>query len=174
MNHSERFQLNASSPDETTKPDFDRLFPWPAKINLYQLAGQSVSGRLDIRHLPRLSGETECRDRSVLLTMAVQLDKIGRCQVFGSYSLNVTAICQRCLQPMELLLQDHFNWYAINDIEENSSLSETMEPVLAPKGRLNLIDALEDTLLLAMPISSRHTNPVCKAGDPRAVPSQSA
>ena len=71
-----------------------------------------------------------------------------------------------CLEPKELLLLAPFRLLAVGSITEAEALAGDCDPLIAPGGVIDLLTALEDELLLALPAVAMHeSNEACGQRD---------
>lgn len=77
-------------------------------------------------------------------------------QVTGHLRGTVYLCCQRCLEAVREELDKQFHWGLVSSDEAAVQLPRSLEPVLLTAGRLMLQPALEDEVLLALPLVARH------------------
>jgi uncharacterized protein len=73
-----------------------------------------------------------------------------------TFSGTVILQCQRCLQPMERLLERVSRIALIASEEEAARVPSEREPVLAAGGRISIAELLAEELLLLLPIVPLH------------------
>ena len=85
-------------------------------------------------------------------------------------TLNGTAtlVCQRCMQPMELPVHSVVRVGLVGSEAEIARVSEDLEPMLAPGGRISIGELVREELLLTLPIVALHGE-----GEPCAAPAES-
>jgi uncharacterized protein len=138
----------------------------PRGLDVAALArtGQACESAVDWRELERLSASclagppaglvawTASASRKAVVGSEPELRlTLGcRCVVFLQ--------CQRCLQSVEQLLEVQRRFRFVDDEASAQALDEGNddEDVLALRGRLDLIELLEDELILALPLVPRH------------------
>ncbi|HTY51021.1 MAG TPA: DUF177 domain-containing protein [Steroidobacteraceae bacterium] len=72
--------------------------------------------------------------------------------------------CQRCLGPMDLVLDGGGRAAIVASPEEAERVPEPVETVLAPDHRISIRDLVEEELLLSWPLVPRHPASECAAG----------
>jgi len=82
----------------------------------------------------------------------------GRCAVAGQVTASLHAICQRCLQPMRLAVEDRFHVVLVRSEAEMSELPEAQDSVIANAEQLDLKWLTEEQLLLAVPLVPLHAD----------------
>ena len=80
---------------------------------------------------------------------------------------SVPMTCQRSLKRYRQPIDSHSSVAVVASEDQLSALPEDLEPKLVPKGRLKLVELVEDELLLALPLVPRDpdSSPVVHAGD---------
>lgn len=69
--------------------------------------------------------------------------------------------CQRCLQPVDVPLEDEFNLVIVKDEAAEQTEFTGYEPIAADPARLDLRALAEDQALLALPLVPRHESESC-------------
>ena len=65
-------------------------------------------------------------------------------------------LCQRCLQPLDLVVEDDINLVLVETEEKAKGLEELYDPWICETYKINLADLVEEQLLLALPIVCLH------------------
>ena len=76
--------------------------------------------------------------------------------VFGELQFEASMICQRCLQPLTVTLKGSVRWGLVFSEREMQSLDQRLDPILVEEGQLFLRQALEDEMVLLLPIMPMH------------------
>lgn len=82
-------------------------------------------------------------------------------QMQGHLKGEVTLECQRCLGQVRQALDSEFLWGLVTTEEAAASLPKTHEPVFIEKEALDLLPAIEDELILALPLVAYHEPGEC-------------
>ena len=98
---------------------------------------------------------------SFRLTLAFSYDKQRLPQVAGLLTGEVFLECQRCLGSCKQSLASEFLWGLVSSEEAAIKLPRTHEPVLVENDRLDLLAAIEDEFLLALPLVAYHSEEEC-------------
>lgn len=160
--------MNPPRPSSPSRPPRSpRAFdPRALDVAAFCRAGGELEGELTLAALPRLAssllaeadgppaGPVAWRARGVLRPVTIGapqfwIDIAGRAEV--------RLQCQRCLQPMSLVLEVDRPIRFVDGEDEAARLDEEgEEDVLALTHRLDLRALLEDELILSLPLVPRH------------------
>jgi uncharacterized protein len=64
--------------------------------------------------------------------------------------------CQRCLQPVTVTLKGSIHWGLVFSEGEMQGLDQELDPILIEEGQLFLRQAIEDEMVLLLPIIPMH------------------
>jgi len=81
----------------------------------------------------------------------------GRCGVAGQVTATLRAVCQRCLQPLNVIVDDQFHLVVVRSEKEMNELPEAQDSVIANAEQLDLQWLAEEQLLLAVPLVPLHS-----------------
>lgn len=110
---------------------------------------------LPVTALPRLAASLAGNDGVVRATVDfARVDGVPRLHVGAD--VEVTLICQRCLQPMQLLLEGESQVALVENLAQADALPEDVEPVWVESRKVDLRDVVEEELLLALPLVPMH------------------
>lgn len=118
---------------------------------------QRIGGIITTEHLPRIKALLS--DPGVVDTLNVSLSfymSNHRPVVDGEVEGSLTLDCLRCLKPLSQQLHAEFRLGIVIDEDMISSMDFTREPWIVPDKTVNLIEAIEDEILLAMPMVVYH------------------
>lgn len=141
-----------------------RIDPWRLAAQ-----GRTLTGRIALDSLPRLApaladgGEAEYR-------LAFYLDGERRAVLSGHVTAALVVQCQRCLGPMLIPVDSHFELAFVHGVDEAARLPEAYEPALAEDGWVRPAELVEDELLLALPPVPLHDGAECAAQPLEATP----
>ena len=114
---------------------------------------------LPVTDLPRLAASLAGNDGVVRATVDfARVDGVPRLNVGAD--VEVTLICQRCLQPMQVLLEGESQVALVENLAQADALPEDVEPVWVESRKVDLREVVEEELLLALPLVPMH-----EAGD---------
>lgn len=129
----------------------------PERLNAIRFvdAGEPLAGPLDPEHYKRLA-----EIATLLPGGQVELvggrDPFGPPHLRGSVRCQVSLTCQRCLQAVEELLEGPIQWGLVRSEKAAESLDREWDPIVLEEGELWLRHAIEDELLLLVPIMPMH------------------
>lgn len=129
----------------------------PDHVDAGRLAAQgtTLEGGFPAAALNRLSSTfTNVQPAAVSIEFA--LNDARQVVLRGEVSGRVTAICQRCLQPVDLDLRGEFEY-----VPEAEEMLEAGPVPSAASANFDLLALVEDELLLACPMIPKHADPDC-------------
>lgn len=147
-----------------TTPQSSAGFPASVDWHRWADAGFVWSGRVPQARLTRLAAQALPPAKDWL----VQCELIRRDRVLwlnGTLKGEVTLPCQRCLQPVTIVVETPVSLALLASEAEAERLEDGADFILLdeavaiqeqPAGQLDLLALLEDELLLALPLSPRH------------------
>ena len=110
---------------------------------------------LPVTDLPRLAASLAGNDGVVRATVDfARVDGVPRLHVGAD--VEVTLICQRCLQPMQVLLEGESQVALVENLAQADALPEDVEPVWVESRKVDLREVVEEELLLALPLVPMH------------------
>lgn len=140
--------------------------------------GESVSGPIKLSELPRIvarlmpdqvEDNDATTDNNVVSEGAVLFELNfslkGRAAVAkGSFTTEVSMLCQRCLEQMSIPLSGDIALEFISGESAESSLEEGQYDVVNYTAEtINLRELIEDELILALPFAPMHEEDECQA-----------
>ena len=131
--------------------------PWsqPLDVDRLALGETEIDFDVPLAELPRL------RSRIAGIGGRVRGSaRFGRRSGFAVVELvlagKATLQCQRCMRPMEMILDSTTEVALILAEADAAEVPEDLEPVLAREGRTSIGELVEEELLLALPIVPLH------------------
>ncbi|GIX30376.1 MAG: hypothetical protein KatS3mg124_0848 [Porticoccaceae bacterium] len=119
-------------------------------------------GHVALADLHRLAAAVlEASDSSVELLF--RRDDQQRTLVEGRFSLEVTLVCQRCLEPVRLALSGECRVGVVGDEARAAQLPRRLDAWVVEGEAGDLYEWLEDEFLLALPIVPFHDRAECAA-----------
>lgn len=137
----------------------------PQYVEPLRLARQAArfSGAIPVADLPRLAAMTHDGCGSVAFEMVFGRDAGGIHNITGSFSAQVTLVCQRCLQPLQTEVTARLNMGIVQGAQEAKLLPAEYEPLEVGAEPVPLLQLIEDEVLLALPFAPLHTTGQCPA-----------
>ena len=81
--------------------------------------------------------------------------------ILGHIDARLEALCQRCLEPMDIHVTREVCVAMVGEDTELASLDAAYDPLVVGDQPISLSGLLEDELILAMPDFSRHPSGAC-------------
>lgn len=113
---------------------------------------RALSGRVDLSKLSRLQDAASAPEGSLEADLQFGTDEQGHGRVSGTISVDVALECQRCLGTFRWTPRLDVDWTLVTSDAEESRLLKTCEPIRVDDDRLELFEALQDEVLLAVPM----------------------
>ena len=134
---------------------------WAESVNARTLATrlEELEGVLPVAQLPRLREmlvETQ-GDVTVALHFALGEDDVPI--VDGRVRARLQATCQRCLQPLDLDVETELHLAVVKSEAAGEHLREPYDAWVAVDENVSIAAAVEDELLLALPMAPMHEDP---------------
>jgi uncharacterized protein len=138
----------------------------PHYIDVIQLAAKNMhlTGKLKLVDMSRLvkSLPPQKEQTSVDVNLVFGKDEQGLYYMQGDWQVDLSLICQRCMQPMNYLLQEKLSLSpVINDVEAKN-LPMYYDPLLVTEEHVALLTTIEDELLLNLPLVTLHDAKDCE------------
>lgn len=134
----------------------------PAFVDPIRLADKGIrlTGAIALFKMTRLAVSFRERQGAVAVDLSFATDAKGMRVVHGAAKARVKVGCQRCLEPINLVLATKFKLAFVGDTE-TTDLPDDYEALPTPTGPVSLIDLIEDELILAIPIAPMHPRDEC-------------
>ncbi len=136
----------------------------PQNVDLYRLAvaRETYEGRLEQSKFRRLAPVAHESARWVDVALRFGTED-GIHYLRGELKSKFTLVCQRCLEPMEVVVDIALSLGFVRNREEEIRLPEGFEPLWIEQPEMNLMSIVEDELLLALPLVAMHPPAQCPA-----------
>jgi len=122
----------------------------------------SIAGFVALERLGRFA-ETLASDKgTVFVELHFATNDSGQQIISGKLHAEVEVVCQRCLEPLGIVLEDDIKLALLKDEAKISSLDEGLDPWICPDNKLELASIVEEQLMLCMPIVSYHDTADCR------------
>ena len=133
----------------------DRL---PEHIDPFSLAERekSFAGKMPLAAMFRL-GES-LLDKTGSVDYELNFLKEDKTFVIRGYINAILKLeCQVCCKPMDFQVDSSFSLAAVSSLDESSLLQDCYEPLLVKERKIPANEIVEEELLLALPIISKHS-----------------
>ncbi len=135
----------------------------PERIDPVRLAerGGRLCGSLPVARLGRLA-ESLCDPAgAVRVDVGFETDREGRHLARGPIKARLSVRCQRCLEPMDIVIDTELGLAFVEEGGE-AHPPEGYEPVPVGGGTISPAELIEDEIILALPMAPMHEG--CSAG----------
>lgn len=118
--------------------------------------GATLCGHIALRRMTRLAGALCDAEGEVEAELHFDRDEQGVAFIRLQVEARLRAICQRCLEPMEIPVRRDVLLGLVRSEEEGERLPSRYEPLLITAGPVDVAGLVEDELILALPIVPLH------------------
>lgn len=149
----------------------------PQRVDAIRFADTAIElqGMMPIHALERLVTTLSGQGGEVHADIHFGKDEQGIRFMRCDYETKVQLQCQRCMEPFEQDMSGQLVLGIVKSEEEANLLPKTYEPVFVKEdGTLSLHEAIEDELILGIPIVPMHKTKECKVKLPHATESNTA
>jgi uncharacterized protein len=135
----------------------------PTLIDPRKLANQGIvlEGQFHAKHLPRLALAVADIETPLSALVKFEVDEARAKVASGTLNISVSAICQRCLDPVTVALSSDFSAQIIWSEDQLANVPSDREPWIVVDKMASLNELLEDEILLALPLVNYHENGMC-------------
>jgi uncharacterized protein len=123
--------------------------------------GKTYEGRVALADLPRLAPLLTSLEGEAAFALAFRMDEERRAVVSVEVRAELWLPCQRCMQPMKLLVDESAMLAVVSGPDEAERLPDDLDPLLVAGNRLALRSLVEDELILAVPVAPMHPPSEC-------------
>ena len=81
--------------------------------------------------------------------------------IVGELEAEAQMTCRRCLKPVTVVLESSIRWGLVFSESEMQDVEKDLDPILVEEGQIPLRQAIEDELVLLLPIMPIHES--CKS-----------
>ena len=129
--------------------------PEHLSANRFIDAKEEISGPLDPQHYKRFAEMATLASGANVILRGYS-EPFGPKVVVGELQAEAQMTCQRCLKPMTVVLEASIRWGLVFSEFEMQGLDNDLDPILVEEGQLHLRQAIEDELVLLLPIMPTH------------------
>ncbi len=133
--------------------------PIPDYVDSKKIFNQQalIEGSVAISHFGRFVDLLSSAEGRVDVSFRFHVDDEYRRVISGTVKTQVWVICQRCLEPTKISIDDTFSLAVVESESQVARLPSHLDPWLCEEdNRLFLLDIIEEQLMLCMPIVSVH------------------
>ena len=118
-----------------------------------------IEGDVPLSRLPRFRETLSDDLGQVQVQLQFLMDDEHRRVIEGRLTAQGHVLCQRCLEPTEVRIEEAFSLAMVETEEQMSRLPKRLDPWFCEDTKLALADLIDEQLILAMPIVSYHESP---------------
>lgn len=135
----------------------------PLQVEPYRLAANAerLEGHVPLAGMARLEEEAGEQKGHCEVRLDFGIDAQGRRFIDGWLKADVDLACRRCLEPMPVSVESHFQLGIVTSDAVAANLPNAYEPVVIENEQLNLLAVLEDELILSLPQVVYHNETEC-------------
>ena len=125
--------------------------------------GDTLEGALPSSAVTRLGKQFRSRG-AVQVKLRFVPDRQGRTKAIGTLKASLQAVCQRCLEPVEVQIEQDIAVELVDVATFGHGLTagpDEFDDAVEYQGKLNLYELVEDELVLACPIVPQHERGEC-------------
>lgn len=138
--------------------------PLPSQIDVRKLVhkGAEINADFPVSQLPRFSSLLANTEGSVTAALRFFVDEQKISRIEGEVTSSSFVTCQRCLEPMSICLESHFELGVVRDDERSKQLPAGLDPLIVADELVNLTDIVEEELILSLPFVNYHRAEDCQ------------
>ena len=146
----------------------------PIKVDPRRSADQGLSyeGFIPVQRMERLASYLVDAEGEIDVSLSFGIDEEKIRYLKGTAEVLVRMLCQRCLEPVAITLQADLCLGIVRDDEAAQMLPRRYDPLVVNDNALDVSQAIEDELILTLPLIATHEDCVVKTDflDPNAKP----
>lgn len=119
--------------------------------------GIDIAGELPADALTRLA--EIAISQNIVADLQFSLGEQRERLLKGSIQADVQQQCQRCLKPVDSVLECEISLAVVRDEEEAKNLPESYDPWVVSEEEADLYAIIEEEILLAVPLIANHSEP---------------
>jgi uncharacterized protein len=125
------------------------------------LQQKEISGVIDLVNLTRLQGILSDNIGKTQIDLVFSLNDSKQRLIRGSIRARLNVLCQRCLESLEISIEDEFSLVVVDSEESAAKLDDSLDPWVCVDHKLGLAGLVEEQLILCVPIVNYHQDPKC-------------
>lgn len=143
--------------------DSPQPLPFPLYVDLRKVFSQKAffEGSLDPSKFARVAPLLASEQFKVAAELRFLLDRRARRRISGKIKAELSVACQRCLQPLEITLEDDIDLALVSSEEQAAAIDDGVDPWIEADFKLDPAQIVEEQLLLSMPLASYHDRADC-------------
>ncbi len=137
--------------------------PLPAYLDTRKVFTQelAVAGNLALDRLPRLQQALAGDQAEIHAQLQCSIGANGLRLITGRVEARVMVPCQRCLDAVQIRLEDDINLAVLEQESQAVDLDPALDPWICQDFRLDVAELLEEQLILCLPAVNYHSDRDC-------------
>lgn len=127
---------------------------------IFQQQGE-IAGPVPLARLTRFQDSLASDQGFVRVELQFFTNDSGLHVISGQLRAEVQVICQRCLEPLGIVLEDDIRLVVLQDEARAATLDAGFDPWICADTKLDLASLVEEQLMLCMPIVNLHETSLC-------------
>jgi DUF177 domain-containing protein len=135
----------------------------PSQIDVRKLVvqGAQINATVPVSSLPRFGDLLFDESGSVEVKLQFYFDDERIRRVDGRALAKVRVACERCLEPMSIVIDTQFELGVVWSEDDSKRLPSDLEPLIVGEELINLSDVVSVELILSFPYISYHDEQDC-------------
>jgi len=136
------------------------LCAWYSSRDIESLAARKalLSGEIRLERLRRLSPYLQVNEGAVVARIRFEAHGSAWLALELEYTATLRMVCQRCLGPVDVDLQDRIDFGVLEAESLARYLPTGIEPLVPGSERLCPMDLIEDELIVSLPLVPKHAD----------------
>ena len=122
---------------------------------------EEISGFIEVGALSRFQDVLANTDGEIRVHLLFSTNDSKQRLIKGSLRANINVNCQRCLEPVEILVEDEISLVLVDCEGSAAKLVDTADIWICSTHKLLLAELIEEQLILSLPIVSYHRDRKC-------------
>lgn len=120
-----------------------------------------LAGTIEFGRLPRFQSCLLEKAGNVQVELEFSTTKSKQRLINGNLSAFASVACQRCLEAVEIKLEEAFDLALVKKEADIEKLEDWLDPWLCEDHKLDVAALIEEQLLLCLPLVNNHANKNC-------------
>ncbi|MBK8185977.1 MAG: DUF177 domain-containing protein [Cellvibrio sp.] len=142
------------------KTPSDKALPRQVDPRRFAQQGINIDGYVPAAEMPRLIEATLDSAAKVQVELSFAVNEEKKKVVTGRACGELTLVCQRCLDPVQLPVEANVSLAIVWDEEGADALPSYLDPWIHGEGLADLYEMIEEEMLLSLPAVAYH-NETC-------------
>lgn len=138
-----------------------RLQAWYGFPELAALGdrGVELTDNLELAELTRLRSWLHADEgRQVAVRIRMGRGPRDRLTMALEFKVSLGLVCQRCLEPMEFLVDENVQWVVLESESERAVIDADADVIVLSDERVRFANLIEDELIVSLPLVPRHAS----------------